>query len=50
MIPGFQDVMLPLLTFASDGQDHSMADAVEALAHQFNLTPEERAELLPSGR
>lgn len=42
--------MLPLLKYASDGQDHSMADAVEALADQFNLTPEERTELLPSGR
>lgn len=50
MIPGFQDVMLPLLKYASDGQDHSMADAVETLADQFNLTPEERTELLPSGR
>ena len=42
--------MLPLLKFASDGQDHSMADAVSVLADQFHLSAEEQAELLPSGR
>ena len=42
--------MLPLLRFAGDGADHSLRDAVESLAAQFKLTPEERAELLPSGQ
>ena len=49
-IPGFQDVMLPLLKYAADGQEHTMADAVEALADEFQLSPGERTELLPSGR
>ncbi|MGA2548051.1 MAG: restriction endonuclease [Rectinemataceae bacterium] len=41
--------MLPLLVFASDGQEHSMAEAVEKLSDKFRLTQEEREELLPSG-
>ena len=49
-IPDFQSIMLPLLTFAGDGKEHSLREAIEVLAQQFALTPEERAELLPSGR
>lgn len=49
-IPDFQSIMLPLLTFAGDGKEHSLREAIEYLAQQFALTPEERAELLPSGR
>ena len=49
-VPDFQTIMLPLLRFAADGTEHSMSDAREALAQEFALTLEERAELLPSGR
>jgi len=49
-IPDFQSIMLPLLAFAGDGKEHSLREAIEYLAQQFALTPEERAELLPSGR
>lgn len=42
--------MLPFLQFAADGQEHSVREAREALAETFQLTPEERAALLPSGR
>lgn len=49
-IPEFQSYMLPMLQLASDGQEHSLEDAREALAKQFNLSLEERSELLPSGR
>jgi len=42
--------MLPLLKFASDGQEHSLRETIEALADKFNLTVEERSELLPSGQ
>jgi len=48
-IPDYQSCMLPLLVFASDGQEHSMAEAVEKLSDKFRLTQEEREELLPSG-
>jgi len=41
--------MYPLLALASDQQEHSMEEAFELLAQRFALTPEERAELLPSG-
>jgi len=42
--------MLPLLRFASDGQEHSTQEAVETLATEFHLSPAERSELLPSGQ
>jgi len=48
-IPDYQSCMLPLLEFASDGLEHTMAEAVERLSERFGLTPEEREELLPSG-
>ena len=49
-IPDYQSVMLPLLRYAADEQEHSVREAIEALADQFRLTEEERKELLPSGR
>ena len=49
-IPDFQSIMLPLLKFAGDGQEHSLRETIEALANEFNLTEEERSELLPSGQ
>lgn len=49
-VPDFQSITLPLLKLASDGQEHRIADATQQLAIQFQLTPAERDELLPSGR
>jgi len=49
-IPDYQSIMLPLLKFASDGQEHSLRETIEALADEFNLTVEEHSELLPSGQ
>ncbi len=49
-IPDYQTVMLPLLCFASDGQEHSLRDAIDSLAAEFKLTEDERKELLPSGQ
>jgi restriction system protein len=49
-VPDFQTLMLPLLKFAADRQEHSTSDAIDALALEFRLTDEERKELLPSGR
>jgi restriction system protein len=49
-IPDFQSLMLPLLKYAKDRQEHSLRDGIEALAEEFELTEEERKELLPSGR
>jgi restriction system protein len=47
-IPDYQSVMLPLLQFAGDGQEHLFRDAVDTLANEFGLTKDERIELLPS--
>jgi restriction system protein len=49
-IPDYQTIMLPLLRFAGDSQVHSKHEAVEYLADEFDLTEEERRELLPSGK
>ena len=49
-IPDYQSVMLPLLRYAADEQEHSVREAIEALADQFHLSDYECKELLPSGR
>lgn len=50
MIPDFQTVMRPLLQLASDRQTHVLIDAFATLADHFQLSAEEREELLPSGK
>lgn len=49
MIPDYQTLMLPLLQIVSDGKEHKYRDLIENLASEFNLTDEERKELLASG-
>lgn len=49
-VPDFQTIMLPLVRFASDGKEHSLREAIESLADFFELTQEDRRQLLPSGR
>lgn len=41
--------MRPLLEAHSDGKEHLNRDLVATLAERFNLTDEERREMLPSG-
>lgn len=48
-IPDYQTLMLPVLKLASDGNEHKFSKAVEELADEYNLSTEERNELLPSG-
>lgn len=48
-VPDYQSIMLPLLKFAQDGKDHTLSEAVEALAKLFKLNDSDRKELLPSG-
>jgi restriction system protein len=48
-IPDYQTLMLPVLKLASDGNEHKFSKTVEELADEFNLSTEERNELLPSG-
>ena len=49
-IPDYQTVMLPLLKFLVDGGEHSLREAIDSLADEFNLAETERIEMLPSGR
>jgi len=48
-IPDFQSIMLPLLKYISDGKEYNSTEVTKALADEYNLTREERNELLPSG-
>ncbi len=49
-IPDFQSVMLPLVKILGDGQERTMREVTEKLAESFQLTEQERLELLPSGQ
>ena len=49
-IPDYQTFLLPLLKLAGDNQIHSIREAYQILPEQFNLTDEEKRELLPSGQ
>ncbi len=48
-IPGYQDIMRPLLAAYADGQERSIGDVRAMLAEHLELTPEELHERLPSG-
>jgi restriction system protein len=48
-LPNFQMLTLPALRIHADRSDHHVQDTRERLAAEFNLTPEERNTLLPSG-
>jgi len=49
MIPDYQSLMLPLLRLVSDKQEYKYRDLIEKLAIEFDVTDEERKELLASG-
>jgi restriction endonuclease Mrr len=49
-VPDFQKLLLPLLMLAGDGQQHANAEAVERLSQEFQLSDEDRAQLLRSGQ
>ncbi len=49
MIPDYQTLMRPVLTCAAAGETR-IADVVEQLAESLGLTPDERTQLLPSGK
>jgi len=49
MIPDYQSLMLPIMKLVSDGQEHKYRDLIEKLAIEFQVTDEERKELLASG-
>jgi restriction system protein len=49
-IPGFQEMMLPVLEINADGLEHRVRDIAEEVAHRFTLSEVERAEMLSSGQ
>ena len=49
-IPDYQTVMLPLLEHLGDKEEKATRETLDALASKFNLTEEEKKELLPSGQ
>lgn len=48
-IPDYQSIMLPLLDLTSDGKEHTLQYAVEALSKHFGLSDEEMRQTLQSG-
>ena len=49
-IPDYKTIMLPLMKLASDRKEHSLREAIDKLATEFNLSYEEKRRLLPSGK
>lgn len=49
-IPDYQTIMLPLLRFLEDEKEHNIGEVVDSLAEKFNLSTEERQQLLGSGQ
>ena len=48
-VPDYQSLMLPVLVASSKGEVR-IGDVVNQLAEELTLSPEERGELLPSGK
>jgi restriction system protein len=48
-IPDYQALMLPVLKLAANAET-SAPEAEQKIADEFGLSPEERAQLLPSGQ
>ena len=49
-VPKYNDLMLPLLQFSSDGKEHHVHDASNMIAEHLQLSDEQLNELLPSGK
>ncbi len=49
-IPDYQTIMLPLLRFVEDKKEYTLREATDVLSVQFNLSLEEKEQLLASGR
>jgi len=47
-VPDFQSIMLPLLKFLKDKQEHTNKEIIEHISNHFNLSQADRDERLPS--
>ena len=50
MIPDFQSIMLPLLKITGDKKEHTIQEVRDLLEKYFNLSEEERSELLSKSK
>ena len=48
-VPGFQDFMLPFLRLTVDGAEHSIPEAIVALADEMKISISDRELMQPSG-
>jgi restriction system protein len=48
-VPNFQAFMVPILTIASDGIEHSTSDFEQGSAGKLNLSTQDRTQMLASG-
>lgn len=48
-IPDYQTLMLPVLQATADGNEHQMKELIASLIDKFDMTEEEKTQLLPSG-
>ncbi len=49
-IPDYQTAMLPVLRSIADGKEYSLREVIQSVSDVFDLSPEERQQLLPSGK
>jgi restriction system protein len=49
-MPTFQDIMLPILRLAMDGNNLTVKDSVDHVEELFSLSDEEKQERVPSGK
>lgn len=49
-VPKYDELMKPLLLAVQDGGIYKIKDVTATLAQQLNLSSEDMAEMLPSGR
>lgn len=50
MIPDYQTIMLPLLTYLKDGQPHHVTETIPAMANNFQLAIDEINQSLPNSK
>ena len=49
-IPTTTTLLLPILSLAADGQEHTLKETIAKLADELQLSDEDRSQLQPSGR
>jgi restriction system protein len=49
-VPDYETLMLPVLKFLGDGNDHKTSEIVSHVSNEFDLSEDDREALIPSGR